>query len=80
VKWHVPVYSVGTAPIVSIEGFRAHVNLKFFEDAELQDSAGILEGTGKGVRHAKFRSPEDVDEAKVRPLIDEVLERAMAAR
>ena len=30
IKWHVPVYSLGTTPIVSIEGFKAHVNLKFF--------------------------------------------------
>jgi hypothetical protein len=42
------VYSLGTTPIVSIEGFKAHVNLKFFEGARLQDRAGILEGTGKG--------------------------------
>ncbi|HEX5973566.1 MAG TPA: DUF1801 domain-containing protein, partial [Rubrobacteraceae bacterium] len=51
IKWHVPVYSLVTTPIVSIEGFKAHVNLKFFEGAELEDHAGILEGTGKGVRH-----------------------------
>jgi hypothetical protein len=73
VKWHVPVYSLGTTPIVSIEGFKAHVNLKFFEGARLQDRAGILEGTGKGVRHVKFRSPADVDEEKIRELIDQAL-------
>jgi hypothetical protein len=64
IKWYVPVYSLGTVPIVSIEGFKAHVNLKFFEVARLQDWEGILEGTGKGVRHVKFRSTEDVEEGK----------------
>jgi hypothetical protein len=62
----VPVYLLGTIPIVSIERFKAYVNLKFFKSARLQDRAGILEGTGKGVRHVKFRSTEDVDEAKIR--------------
>ena len=80
VKWHVPVYSLGTTPIVSVEGFKAHVNLKFFKGAELEDRAGILEGTGKGVRHVKFRSPEDVDEGKIRGLIDQALERTTATR
>ena len=80
VKWHVPVYSLGTTPIVSIEGFKAHVNLKFFKGAKLEDRAGTLEGTGKGVRHVKFRSPEDVDEGKIRGLIDQALERTTAIR
>jgi hypothetical protein len=75
IKWHVPVYSLGTTPNVSIEGFKAHVNLKFFEGAELEDHAGILEGTGKGVCHVKFRSTGDVDEAMILVLIDEALGR-----
>jgi hypothetical protein len=78
VKWHVPVYSLGTTPVVSIEGFKAHVNLKFFKGAGLQDRTGILEGTGKGVRHVKFRSSEDVDEGRIRGLIDQALERTTA--
>ena len=80
IKWHVPVYSLGTTPIVSIEGFKAHVNLKFFRGAELRDRWNILEGTGKGVRHVKFRSTEDVDEEKIRELIDQALEQATATR
>jgi hypothetical protein len=75
IKWHVLVYWLGTTPIVSIEGFKAHVNLKFFEGAELEDHAGILEGTGKGARHVKFRSTGDVDEAMILVLIDEALVR-----
>jgi hypothetical protein len=48
IKWHVPVYSLGTTPIVGIEGFKAHVNLKFFQGADLEYRHDILEGTGKG--------------------------------
>jgi hypothetical protein len=80
IKWHVPVYSLGKTPVVSIEGFKAHVNLKFFKGARLQDREGLLEGTGKGVRHIKFRSTQDVDEGKIRGLIDEALEQAIASR
>src|SRR5918994_1794465 len=80
IKWHVPVYSLGTTPILAIEGFTAHVNLKFFGGADLEDRHGILEGTGKVVRHARFRSPEDVEEDKIRSLIDEALGQMMATR
>ena len=80
IKWHVPVYSLGTTPILGIEGFKAHVNLKFFHGADLEDRHGLLEGTGKGVRHARFCSPEDVEEDKIRPLIDEAPGQTMATR
>jgi hypothetical protein len=80
IKWHVPVYSLGKTPVVSIEGFKAHMNLKFFKGARLQDREGLLEGTGKGVRHIKFRSTQDVDEGKIRGLIDEALEQAIASQ
>jgi hypothetical protein len=32
------------------------------------------------VRHVKFRSTEDVDEGKIRELIDQALEQATATR
>jgi Domain of unknown function (DU1801) len=37
-----------------------HVNLGFFRGAELDDSNGLLEGTGKGMRHVKIRIPGDI--------------------
>jgi Domain of unknown function (DU1801) len=51
-----------------------------FRGAVLRDRWKILEGTGKGVRHVKFRSTEDVDEGKIRELIDQALEQATATR
>lgn len=47
---------------------------KFFHGAGLQGRAGILEGTDERVRHAKFRSPEDVDGEEIRELIDQAFE------
>ena len=39
---------------------KAHVNLGFFYGADLPDPSGLLEGTGKLLRHVKLRSPADV--------------------
>ncbi|HEU0074327.1 MAG TPA: DUF1801 domain-containing protein [Dehalococcoidia bacterium] len=50
--------------------FRAHVNVGFFLGAELDDPTGLLEGTGKRMRHVKCRPGADVDAAALRALID----------
>jgi hypothetical protein len=36
--------------------YAAHINLGFYHGASLDDSTGILEGTGKGLRHVKISS------------------------
>jgi len=48
---------------------RAWVNLGLAEGAGLPDPAGLLEGTGKGIRHIKLRKAEDVDNPAVRALV-----------
>ena len=37
-----------------------HVNLGFYEGAHLPDPDGLLEGTGKNLRHVKVRSAADL--------------------
>jgi len=49
------------------------VNLGFYKGAELPDPAGLLEGTGKKLRHVKVRSAEDVERPEIRRLIEEAL-------
>ncbi len=39
-----------------------HINLGFSRGAELTDKRDLLEGTGKGMRHIKIRSLEEIDE------------------
>ena len=41
-----------------------HVNLGFFYGASLPDPDGLLEGTGKNMRHVKLRSSADVKKAR----------------
>lgn len=49
--------------------FRAHVNVGFFLGATLPDPSGLLEGTGRFMRHVKIRPEVAVDEAALRGLI-----------
>ena len=46
------------------------VNLGFFYGADLTDQGGLLEGTGKNLRHVKVKSLEQADQASVRDLIE----------
>jgi hypothetical protein len=49
------------------------VNLGFYKGADLPDPTGILEGTGKKLRHIKVRSIKDAERREVRALIEEAL-------
>jgi hypothetical protein len=52
------------------------VNLGFYQGAFLPDPTGIMEGTGKKLRHVKVRSVEDAE----RPALRTLLEQALAER
>ncbi|MGI8909589.1 MAG: DUF1801 domain-containing protein [Rubrobacteraceae bacterium] len=46
------------------------VNLQFHRGTDLPDPAGLLEGTGKTMRHVKIRTDETVRSEEVRALIE----------
>src|SRR5678815_1938934 len=52
-----------------VDAFRAHVNVGFFRGAEIADPDGLLEGTGKFMRHVKLGPDRDVDATALRQLI-----------
>ena len=52
-----------------VNAFSAHVNIGFLEGASLDDPAGLLEGSGKRMRHVKLRWGEQADEAALADLI-----------
>lgn len=60
---------VTDAAFAYVNVFKAHVNVGFFRGAELPDDAGLLEGTGKYMRHVKLRPGVDVDAAALENLI-----------
>lgn len=53
-----------------------YVNLGFFHGADLPDPLGLLEGTGKAMRHLKIRSEADLQ----RQAVLDLLQAAIAER
>lgn len=49
------------------------VNLGFYKGADLPDPGGLLEGTGKKLRHVKIRDAAEVDDQGIRTLIQAAL-------
>ena len=64
-----PVACVEEAAFAYVNIFTAHANVGFFRGAELSDPAGVLEGTGKYMRHVKLRPGESAPEAALTDLI-----------
>ena len=69
-----PTACVGDAAFGYVNAFRDHVNVGFFRGAEIPDPDGLLEGTGKFMRHVKLRPERDVNDAALRRLIERAYE------
>ena len=54
IKWSHPAYGVGKINIFSLGWHQHHAGLQLWVGAHLPDPAGIIEGTGKNLRHIKF--------------------------
>ena len=64
-----PVACVEDAAFAYVNVFKGHVNVGFFCGADLPDPAGLLEGTGKYMRHVKLRPGQPVDGRALNGLI-----------
>jgi len=64
-----PTACVADAAFGYVDAFKVHVNVGLFPGALLDDPAGLLEGSGKYMRHVKLRPGVDMDEAALRTLI-----------
>ena len=56
-----PTACVQDLPFAYVGAFTRHVNVGFFMGAFLPDPLGLLEGTGKRMRHVKLRPGAEVD-------------------
>ncbi len=65
-----PTACVADAAFAYVNAFTAHVNIGFFRGAELADPAGLLEGTGRYMRHVKLRPDSYVDTDVLTKLVD----------
>src|SRR5215472_7446996 len=64
-----PTACVEDAAFGYANAFKAHVNVGFFRGSELADPDGLLEGTGKFMRHVNLRPGQQADDAALKKLI-----------
>jgi len=64
-----PTACVRDAAFCYVDAFKDHVNVGFFPGSRLEDPAGLLEGTGRFMRHTKIRPGMSIDAAALQALI-----------
>ncbi|HYP42173.1 MAG TPA: DUF1801 domain-containing protein [Chloroflexia bacterium] len=55
--------------ICYISPLKSRINLGFLRGGELPDPEGLLEGTGKLLRHVKIRQVEDIEKPAIKALL-----------
>jgi hypothetical protein len=66
-----PTACVGDVAFGYVNVFSTHMNVGFFHGALLDDPAGLLQGSGKRMRHVKLRPDLPHDAAALRNLIED---------
>jgi len=64
-----PTACAEDAAFAYVDAHAEHANIGFFFGAFLDDPAGLLEGSGKRMRHVKLRTSRTPDEAALADLI-----------
>ncbi len=70
-KWSRPCYELDS-PFCYIVANKKHINIGFNEGASLDDPQGLLEGTGKSMRHVKI----DLASGTIPPGVKVLIENA----
>ena len=67
IKWGMPFFTIGGKMICALGAHKSHVNLILVgPPARFPDPHGRLEGKGKGGRHLKLRSIDELPKESVR--------------
>ena len=69
-----------TGAFCHIAVYKNHVNLGFNRGAELPGGDGVLEGTGKLIRHIPVRSAADLENPNLRRFLRAALKIALPSR
>jgi hypothetical protein len=64
-----PTACVADAAFAYVNTFTSHVNVGFFHGFALKDPAGLLQGTGKRMRHVKLRPAAEINASALKALI-----------
>jgi hypothetical protein len=65
-----PTACLGDAAFGYVNVFTSHVNVGFFRGNALRDPAGLLQGTGKFMRHVKLRPGTAINAAALGKLVE----------
>jgi hypothetical protein len=65
-----PTACLGDAAFAYVNVFTAHVNVGFFQGADLPDPARLLQGTGKFMRHVKLKPGTSINTTALNKLIE----------
>ena len=68
IKWSYPTW-VGNGNICAMVADTDVVRLQFFRGTSLADPGGLLEGTGKEMRHVKVRLAKDLRTPQLKALV-----------
>ena len=69
--WRIALYHDGEEAVCGIGPAREYCNFYLTHGAQIPDPDGLLEGTGKGMRHVKVRSFDAIPIAGIKKLIRE---------
>ena len=64
-----PSACVGDAAFAYVNAFSSHASIGIYNGSELSDPAGLLQGSGKRMRHIKLKLSEGIDEDALSILI-----------
>lgn len=65
------IYYRHNGVVCALTAHKAHVNLHFYKGTQLSDLHGVLQGSGKKLRHLKFRELEDIQEDVIAQYVQE---------
>ncbi len=68
-KWGMPVF-IKTKIFTYLRSTKNHVALGLYNIDRITDPDGLLEGTGKNMRHLKIKKMEDIDEGLIKEWLE----------
>jgi hypothetical protein len=71
IKYNAICFLKGEYASVGIAPYKNHVSLIFDRGAEMEDSAGVLEGKGKFRRHISIRDKSEIEDLPVKKYVKE---------
>lgn len=78
--WKIVRYGVDGEYVVGIGTFSKHASIFFYRGRELDNTVGLLQGSGKDTRFITLRSPADAEQPVVKKLLRQAFQLAATAR